>query len=226
MPGLAVGLHLVLVEGQAVLPQPRIPDLVDASGQFPSGQLALGFRYFFQPGIRAQLRAEIAAQFQAFAATGLSLDHADAHKHMHLHPTVGRLMIEACLAHGLRALRVPAEPVSVMAQLGASPTPGARAMQLWSRVLRHQARRAGLATTDQVFGLAWSGGMTEARVLQLAELLPPGVSEIYFHPAHGTDPLLQRLMPGYDHQAELDALCSPRVRAAFSDVDQLAYGDL
>src|SRR4051812_32750677 len=93
-PSLRVGLHLVVIEGPAVSPRRDIPDLVDAQGQFPSDQLKLGINYFFRPRIRRQLRAEITAQFAAFAATGLVLDHANAHKHMHLHPTVGAMMLD------------------------------------------------------------------------------------------------------------------------------------
>ena len=42
--------------------------------------------------LRAQLRAEIEAQFAAFEATGLALDHVNAHKHFHLHPTIAGLL--------------------------------------------------------------------------------------------------------------------------------------
>ena len=114
LPSLRVGLHLVVIEGPAVLPRARIPDLVDDRGWFPSDQLRLGLNYFFRPRVRAQLAAEIRAQFAAFAATGLTLDHADAHKHMHLHPTVGRMMIDIGREYGLRAVRVPAEPPGVL----------------------------------------------------------------------------------------------------------------
>jgi chitin disaccharide deacetylase len=214
LPDLRVGLHLVVIEGPAVLSPEVIPDLVDVYGQFPSEQFALGRRYAFSPATRQQLAAEIAAQYRAFAASGLTLDHANAHKHMHMHPLVGRLLIEAGLAHGLRALRIPAEPAAVMAELGAPLTAGARALLGWTRLLRAQARRVGLVANDHVFGLAWSGHMTTARVLRLISRLPPGLSEIYFHPAAGRDPLLDRLMPDYEHEAELAALLSPRLPAA------------
>jgi hopanoid biosynthesis associated protein HpnK len=217
MPGLRVGLHLVVIEGRAVLPPSDIPGLVGPDGWFPSDQARLGVRYFFLPSIRRQLRAEIAAQFETFASTGLTLNHADAHKHMHLHPTVGRLLIEEGARHGLRAIRIPSEPVGVMAQCGVPPTIGARALQQGTRVLRAQARRAGLSVNDHVFGVAWSGAVTEARLLALAPHLPPGQTEIYTHPAAGRDNLLDRLMPTYQHEQELAALLSPALRQAYSE---------
>ncbi len=206
MPSLRVGLHLVVIEGPAQLPPAAIPDLVDAAGQFPSDQLRLGIDYFFRPRIRQQLAAEIRAQFAAFAATGLPLDHANAHKHMHLHPTVGRMLIDIGREFGLRRVRVPAEPPEVMARCGVATGIGDRLLYHWTRLLRRQVRSAGLEANDHCFGLAWSGHMTVDRIARLLPNLPDGVSEIYFHPANGRDALLRRLMPDYEHEAELQAL--------------------
>lgn len=214
LPTLKVGLHLVVIEGPAVLPPAAIPDLVDATGQFPSDQLGLGVRYFFRPGVRRQLAAEIEAQFAAFQATGLALDHANAHKHMHLHPTVAGMMLSIGRRFGLRAVRVPAEPPSVMARCGSPVGLGDKALYAWTRLLRHRARRGGVAVNDHCFGLAWSGHMTTDRVRLLLRHLPDGASEIYFHPATGRDALLSRLMPAYEHEAELAALMDAGVAEA------------
>jgi len=154
MPSLRVGLHLVAIEGPAVLPHVTIPDLVDAAGQFPSDQLKLGVAYFFRPRVRRQLEAEIRAQFAAFAATGLPLDHANAHKHMHLHPTVGAMMLRIGREHGLRRVRVPAEPPAVMARCGTPVRLADKLLYRWTGILRHQAHAAGVATNDHCFGLA------------------------------------------------------------------------
>lgn len=218
LPKLRVGLHLVVIEGPAVGPA---PGLVDADGQFSSDQLRLGINYFFRPAIRSQLTTEIRAQFAAFAATGLRLDHANAHKHMHLHPTVGRLMLEAGREHGLPAVRVPAEPPAAILACGAAQGIGDRALYAGTRVLRAQARHAGVRTNDHAFGIAWSGHMTSDRIICLAAHLPPGLSEMYFHPASHRDPLLTRLMPDYEHKAELAALLNPAVRTAFDRADAI-----
>lgn len=212
LPQLRVGLHLVVIEGPAAGPA---PGLLDADGQFPSDQLRLGIDYFFCRGARRALAVEIREQFAAFAATGLRLDHANAHKHMHLHPTVGRLMLEAGAAHGLPAVRIPAEPPATMRACGAAQHLSDHLLYAGTRVLRAQARRAGVRTNDHAFGIAWSGHMTADRVIRLATRLPPRVSEIYFHPATDRDARLTRLMPGYEHEAELAALLDPAVRQAF-----------
>jgi chitin disaccharide deacetylase len=217
-PALRVGLHLVVIEGPSVLPPGEIPDLVDPAGQFPSDQLRLGIAYFFRGSVRRQLAAEIRAQFEAFSATGLMLDHANAHKHMHLHPTVGAMMIRVGNEFGLRRIRVPAEPPAILARCGTQVSRGDRALYNWTRLLRRQARQAGIVTNDSCFGLAWSGHMTAERICRLLPNLPDGDSEIYFHPAARRDATLDRLMPAYEHEAELAALVDPRVRQAVASL--------
>src|SRR5271154_41077 len=88
LPRLRVGLHVVLVEGKPTLPASAVPDLVDASGHFRGDMARAAAAMFFFSSVRRQLEAEIEAQFDAFRATGLDLDHVNTHKHFHLHPTI------------------------------------------------------------------------------------------------------------------------------------------
>ena len=228
LPGLRVGLHLVLIDGSPVLPPGEIPGLVGADERFDDNQIRAGLRYFFMPGVRRLLAAEIRAQFEAFRATGLALDHVNAHQHMHLHPTVARLVVEIGRSYGMRAVRLPAEPASVLRRA----FPGERRMPPAYRpvvaLLRRRLRRAGLATNDQVFGIAWSGAMVEERLLGLLPQLPPGVSELYFHPATRTTPALAAAMPGYRHTEELAALVSPDVRQCIAElgISLIGYSNL
>ncbi len=213
LPQLCVGLHLVVIEGKPILRPEQVPDLVDEQGRFPSDQLRLGLSYFFRPSVRRELAAEIRAQFEAFAATGLKLDHANAHKHMHLHPTVGQLMIDIGRDYGLRAVRVPAEPAMTQ---GPARSLGDRLLMRWCAVLRHQASHAGMLTNDQIFGLGWTGHMTQAHVRQILGNLPPGLTELFFHPATRRDQGLDQLMPGYEHEAEFAALMESIIPEAVS----------
>ncbi|GBR00687.1 hopanoid biosynthesis-associated protein HpnK [Asaia lannensis] len=215
LPGLRVGLHLVVIEGDTALPGATIPAIATPDDRFGTSQLGLGIDYFFRPSARRALAREIEAQFRAFVASGLRLDHANAHKHMHLHPTVGRLLIETGLHYGLRHVRTPCEPP---APLAAAETHfdslGASALRRWCGVLRHQIARAGMTTNDSCFGVAWSGQMRAGRVAGLVPHLPEGLSELYFHPALEQNALLQSLMPDYDQRGEFDALISPELRDA------------
>jgi hopanoid biosynthesis associated protein HpnK len=206
LPNLKTGLHLVLVDGDSLLGHAKLPNITKQDGKFGRNQTALGFQYFFSAAARRELAAEIRAQFAAYAASGLPLHHADAHKHMHLHPTVGGLLIAIGKEFGLTRIRVPAEPPEIMQACGEKITFSDRALYAWTKPLRAQANRAGLASTDHVFGIKWSGHMTAARIKTLIQNQPSGSSEIYFHPATTRDACLKALMPDYEHEAELQAL--------------------
>jgi hopanoid biosynthesis associated protein HpnK len=205
MPRLGVGLHIVLAEGNSVLPPSQIPDLVDADGNFRPDMVWPSVKMFFLPPVRRQLAAEIEAQFAAFAATGLKLDHVDSHKHFHLHPTVLKLILKIGPRYGMKALRLPYEPIQVLRRI----EPGARGAPMlswWAQSFRRKL--AGLFTPDAMFGLAWSGAMTADRLAGLLAHLPEGSSEIYLHPATGP---YAGSTPGYRYSAELVALTSRQV---------------
>src|ERR1700694_1978742 len=93
-PKLGVGLHLTLLMAHSALPPEKIPGLVNARGEFSNNPVSVGFRYFFQRGLREQLRAEIHAHFNRFRDTCLPLDHVNGHLHMHLHPMVFRILMD------------------------------------------------------------------------------------------------------------------------------------
>jgi chitin disaccharide deacetylase len=207
MPSLRVGLHLVLVEGKPMLPAAAVPGLVDKSGNFRNHMARAGAAMFFLPKIRGQLAAEIEAQFAAFEATGLRLDHVNAHKHFHLHPTIAALIVKLGKKHGVRGARVPLEPQAVLGRIEKHKPSGVVALTApFARGLRSRFRRAGITTPDHVFGLAWSGAMTATRLAGLIEHLPEGLSEIYTHPATGPYP---GSAPGYLYGEELAALTDP-----------------
>ncbi len=232
LPTLRVGLHLVLVEGRPLLPAAEVPDLVGASGELDAHLVRAGLRFFFVRGVRRQLEAEIRAQFQAFCATGLPLDHVNAHNHMHLHPTVLRLMLEVGREYGMRAVRLPHEPALVSWRAARASLWGrlgwAAFLWPWLALVRRRLRRAGLAHNEYLFGRNDSGAMEEPLLRRLAECLPDGVSEIYFHPATRRCPELDRDMPDYHPQQELLALLSPAVREALraSGAQPIAFADL
>ena len=202
LPELRVGLHLVLADGAAFLPREAIPALVDADGRFGDNMVRDGFRFFFLPRVRKQLALEIRAQFEAFAKTGLPLDHVNTHKHFHLHPTVLGLIIEIGRDYGMRAMRLPCESREPLW------------LKPWIGLVRDRLDHAGIAHNDYVVGIVKTGQMTEGVLLDALARLPDGVGEIYCHPAVMGEGALTPGMRGYRHADELAALLSPRVEAA------------
>jgi predicted glycoside hydrolase/deacetylase ChbG (UPF0249 family) len=79
-----------------------------------------------------------------------------------------------------------------------------------------------LRAADQVFGLAWSGALTEQRVAGVLRYLPDGLTEIYCHPA--TADTFDGSASGYRYVDELAALTAPGVRDLLRAMDARSGG--
>lgn len=229
LPNLRVGLHVVLADGPSSLPHQQIPNISDPEGHIGEDMFLRGVRYFASALVRRQLEAEIRAQFLAFARTGLILDHVNAHKHFHLHPTILGMLIRIGREFGARAMRVPYEPFWFAARSGPWGAAAAGALLApWLTLMRHRLRVAGIFHNDCVFGMALSGSMDEGQLLAILARLPPGVTEIYLHPATISGAAIASSMRTYRHADELAGLQSARVREALTalNVRRGGYGDV
>lgn len=228
LPSLRVGLHVVLADGLATLAPELIPGLADATGYMDGRMAWNGVRFFALPAVRRQLEAEIRAQFTAFVRTGLPLDHVNAHKHFHLHPTLLAMLLRIGRDYGLDAVRVPDEPLWFAVQgSGALGGVGNLLLKPWIAVMRQRLRAAGIFCNDSLFGVGASGAMNAAKLMNIVARLPDGVTEIYLHPAGETDAAIAPSMSRYRHTDERDALLDPQVREAIAamQVGQGGYGD-
>lgn len=204
LPTLGVGLHLVLVDGYATAPKEWIPDLVDATGRFRHDMGTLSLRIAMHAGLREQVRAEVEAQFAAFEETGLPFDHVNAHKHMHVNPMIGRIVMDTAQLFQVKALRVPVEP--------GSPVGSGWVAAPFAKLLARRARRRGFTLPDHVHGIALSGRMTGERLRRTIAALPEGCNEVYLHPAIRDD--FPDHGPGYQHRAEFEGLLDAETRQA------------
>ena len=219
-PRLGVGLHLTLSCGRATLPPEEIKGLADTSGNFGDNPAAVGWRYFFRRELHAPLRREIHAQFEKFQATGLRLDHVNGHQHLHLHPTVLRILMADADQLGIRHVRLTRDPFWLNARLASGAWWYRTTHAFIYRCLSGRAlpalRQRGIRHTRRVFGLLQNGRVDEAYLMKLLPQLPPGDSELYSHPS------LDEFRP------ELDALISARTKAAARElgIQLIRYRDL
>lgn len=211
-PGLQVGLHLTLVQGRSVLDHGGFPSLTDHRGEFPFDPVLAGMRIFFLKALHRQLRSEIEAQLEKFAATGLNLSHVDGHLNIHMHPTVFAILCSLMPRYSINTFRLSRERFGTELRISSGRAAGksvdALIFGLLARRCRAelQLRRIGFAA--EVKGLLNSGGITENYLLRAIDQLQEGTTEIYMHPSETDNPG----MPGYLQQEELAALLSEKVR--------------
>jgi chitin disaccharide deacetylase len=218
-PRLGVGLHLTLCCGSATLGHTEIPDLVNEDGTLPQSAVAAGFVYYFSRGLTEQLRAEIAAQFQKFADTGLTCDHVNGHLHFHMHPTVLPIILEEAQKRGIKAMRWT-KPAALEWKIGKGRwlyrTTHWYIFRALSKRAERNLQKASMKYPEQVFGILEDSRVTEELILELLPQLPEGNSELYSHPSLD------------DFRREYDALVSPRTKAAMVEqgIELIRYQDL
>ncbi|MEO7032419.1 MAG: hopanoid biosynthesis-associated protein HpnK [Polyangiaceae bacterium] len=217
-PALRVGLHIAVCDGRATLPPAEIPLLTNARGELRHPLVALiqFVLLAWHPALRRQLEAEIRAQFEAFRAGGLRLDHVNGHNNMQLHPVVLPILIRVAHEYGATAIRVPFEPLLASWRAGRSAfflrLMVWSVMRPWSAFVKRRLRRAGFVVNDYLFGIFDCGAMDGALLKRVLQHLPDGLSEIHCHPATRRCAELDKNMRSYGHVAELLALTDPEVR--------------
>ena len=216
-PELDVGLHLVVCRGLSVLPPERLGGLVDDLGHFGQQPVLAGMKYFFDRRVRSHLRDEMRAQVDTHFKLVAHLNHLDGHLNFHVHPAISAILIDLATEYRIPCIRLPREPLLTTLRL--APDHIVRKM-IESLIFKTLSRRMlklmqsrGILTTERLFGLHQTGHLSEAYVLGLIARLPPGTTEIYFHPAEdmgAAPPPLAALM-------ETQILKSPKVREALGE---------
>ncbi len=141
MPTLGVGCHVVLVDGEPVLPADQIPTLVDpAHWALPGFARHVSAEALHRPDADRGDRGGGCSTDWGSATQGVRLTHMDTHKHTHVFPAVLRPVLRAGRAAGIRAIRNPFEPEwAVRATARASLTRIAEVTAL--RTLEPRSRR-------------------------------------------------------------------------------------
>jgi hopanoid biosynthesis associated protein HpnK len=211
-PNLATGLHLVTINGNALLSHREIPHLVDIQGRFPEDAVWTGLRYFFSQRAQKELLYELSAQFESFAQTGLPITHVNGHLNMHVHPALFDHVIDLAEQYNAHGLRLPRDDFwlarqSSSRQLGLKLA-WAIIFKLLSRWCLNRLSGHSLKITPRVYGLLQSGHMSEIYVLKLLQNQNINSAEIYFHP----DISEERIDFG-PNSGDLSTLMSPKVKS-------------
>jgi hopanoid biosynthesis associated protein HpnK len=187
-PTLGVGCHVVLIDGEPVLPPAQIPSLVDSrTGCFPSSLNTFLARLFTGRIRAAEIEAEAGAQINFLQQSGVRLTHIDTHKHTHVLPAVLRPVLRAARRRGIHAIRNPFEPEwSSRATHRASWLRIAQVAGLrWLEpVCRRILDQEGFVTTSGTIAVAGTGVLDASALRSLLQSLPAGTWELVTHPGY------------------------------------------
>ncbi|HEX4031250.1 MAG TPA: ChbG/HpnK family deacetylase [Terracidiphilus sp.] len=226
-PGLGVGCHVVLVDGEPVLPARDVPSLITKTGAFrvSVGAFLQGLLSgHIQP---AEMEAEARAQIERLTGSGVRVTHIDAHKHTHMFPAVLRAVLRAARSCGIRAVRNPFEPAwAVRATAGVAWLRVAEVTLLrWlkpacARIIAEE----GFATTDGTIAVVGTGVLNAGMVRSLLNQLPEGTWELVTHPGYyDADLAAVRTRLRASREIEREALMAIR---EFPEIELISFANL
>ena len=238
--GLSVGCHVVLIDGQPVLPAANVSTLTRKSGNdgphFHNGLSGFAVRALAGRLAASEIEAEATAQIRKIQADGISLTHFDTHKHTHIFPAVLRPLLRAARNCGIGAVRNPFPPPSPLpaSMLLSTPFLWKRHVQLsflrrYADSFLRSVNEAGLLTTDGTLGAIATGSLDEKLFQAIVEHIPEGTWEFVCHPGYNDADLQSaRTRLKESREQELKILTSPEAKRILSDngIDLISYRDL
>jgi predicted glycoside hydrolase/deacetylase ChbG (UPF0249 family) len=238
-PGFSIGCHVVLLDGEPLLPPEQVRTLLEP------GNGARHFRESLSDFVIASLRhklnpeeieAEASAQIHRIQFAGVKLSHFDTHKHAHMFPAVLRPLLRAARSRGIGAVRNP------FGQVWPLPlTSLLRTRQMWTRFAQLNGLRTfaagflreveahGLRTTDGSLGVLVTGVLDLKLFTAIVEAIPEGTWEFVCHPGYNDAALDQvhtRLRKS--REGELTLLTSPEAKDSLRrrGVELISYHEL
>ena len=234
-PELSIGCHVVLIDGEPVLPPARIPSLT-RSGLFRESLKSFAALALAGQLDETEIAAETAAQIRRVQDLGVCVSHVDTHKHTHIFPNVLRPLLLAAAECGIRAVRNPFGPRLPLRFGELLKRPG-----LWTRcaemnVLRTFAgkfqksvRRLGFVSPNGTLAIEVTGALDETLFTAIATSVPEGTWEFVCHPGYNDSDLQSaKTRLRESRELELHVLTLPKAREmlAQNGVELISYRDL
>ena len=222
-PGLGVGVHLNLSDGEPVAERELVTTLLNDRGELAGRPESLLLRLARRRVLLNEIEQEWDAQIQKVRDVGIEPTHLDGHRHVQMLPGLFEIVLRLAKRHGIAAVRISHEESSLRAALSAGAKQKgsivmkqgvqARGLKLLAPDAREQAERVGIGATDYFCGIAQTGELTREGVLRLLDILPEGTTELMCHPGYVDAELAKsatRLQAS--RQAEVEILTDTEIR--------------
>jgi chitin disaccharide deacetylase len=204
-PSIAVGVHLTLVEEKPLAGDAH--SLVGGDGRFFRSYAAFLPRYLAHAIGMNDVERELRAQIETMLGAGLRVTHANGHQHLHLLPRIFEIVQRLAAEYRIGYVRV------VDDHGGTASLSRRVAVEGLNALGRRARRRSALRTNDRTVGVAEAGHLKAESLVRLVALVD-GLTELVVHPGIDDRALAAAYGWRYEWDAETDALCDPRVRAA------------
>ena len=234
-PTLGVGCHIVLTDGVPASSPESIPSLLGPDGKTFRPSLLDFVQALLRGRIReADIEREAQAQIDKLHRAGITITHADTHKHSHLFPAVTRPLLRVLERNGINAIRNPFEPAFTQ-RLAHADFKRRFQINLLNRLRpafeRHpQFGNRSVLTPDGTLGVSATGNLNPSTLSEILSAMPSnGTFELVCHPGYNDRDLDQVATRLRAHrEIEMQALLSaiPSALAQPNRIELIHYGKL
>ena len=207
-PRLGIGVHLTLVGSvPSVLPKEQVSSLLDDDGLFLPDYVAFAKRYYSGAVKKAELEAELRAQFERALSCGVNITHIDSHQHTHVLPGINSLVLKLSNEYNIIRVRIPKEGYLFTGgfQTGVGRLIGRSGLSFCADMAALRADSLGLRHPQHFYGMLAGGHLNAQLIANILCQLPEGVSEIMTHPGLDSAALGKAFSWQYHWREELDA---------------------
>jgi predicted glycoside hydrolase/deacetylase ChbG (UPF0249 family) len=236
--GLGIGVHLNLTEGLPVSPAANISTLVNRQGRLHLNPRRLLQGIMTRQVNLAEVEMELWRQITKVLAADILPTHLDGHKHVHILPGVGDIVIRLAQEFSIPSIRCPSEAalrIPASRQSRSSWTMAAkqylvgRTVSVFARRFQEKLAKGGLCSPAHFYGLSQTGFLDALDILQILAGLPEGTSELMCHPGYLDADLAKtgtRLLA--ERETEVRALTAHEVKRLVADrgIQLISYRQL
>jgi predicted glycoside hydrolase/deacetylase ChbG (UPF0249 family) len=222
-PSLGVGVHLTLVEENAV--SCDIPTLA-AHGMLPPSYGELVKKVVTGRIRLRDIETEFRAQIEKCLLAGLKPTHLDSHQHTHALPLIFPIAVRVANDYAIPGIRIP-RGLPELRDLSANRYIGKCILCVLGHMDAFFFPLDACQTTRHFAGIFESGALSESKLLRILSNLQTGASELMCHPGcHDSGPRYASW--NQRRQLELASLTSPSVKEAIKalGIELIHYGQL
>ncbi len=181
---VSVGLHLNLTEGMPISTSNQTSTLIREDGHF-FHWIGFVINLLTRKVKYSEVEVETNMQFEKLKRTGIKISHIDSHHHVHLYPSIFKLLIKFVKKNDIKAPRCrPFRLSKLIFSL--------RKLRSFKQFIilflcfidsRFFSNAKEYYDVEQIIDISWDPHFNEKRFENLLKELPDGVTEVICHPA-------------------------------------------
>lgn len=182
-PEISVGLHFNITEGTPLLLPREVKDLLREDNTFQYWQRLIPRIPVNKEEMLKQIKAELSAQCLRLQATGLRITHIDSHHHVHLYPSVFRVVSDFADKQHIHSLRGNEFNFwNLMLGIWKKPILTQLIVNMFLLLDTYRYKnRSHLYKIQRFYDINWAKEISPEQFAEILEKLPSGTTEFICH---------------------------------------------